>query len=405
MELESANVTNLNCSYALLDLLHSELFASSQTDDSGIQSVRRTLLMRSVNNQLGQDVQLTFYRVLMNRDGKQKQRLVEISTVAVRTSDRMRFTPEIDLSRSPLAVGITGLEGHWKGLEGNVSYTSEANILLNQESASGGNSLRLEHLVLSMRSQGLHPSRRFVVVHVTTQPLTLTLESPIRLCNQTKQTLEYRITADESIEEAKRQATFSVEPNASQFLPFYLGEKPFSLSIQCNLPSLQPSSSVPVASIPFCTRHRKQQSAVSPMVFQCSPKLSVLMAGESHEWFCCCKRESRSLDGYSIISTKMLRSQMGTVESVVYNVTMSSTLTLQNTLHTPVNYVIETLHGDIAACGVVPSLHSVPIHSTDLALSDLVIRVSLWGCDYCEAMPFRNLVHTQRLQLPGRLWL
>ena len=126
------------------------------------------------------------------------------------------------------------------------------------------------------------------------------------------------------------------------------------------------------------------------------------MAGESHEWFCCCQRESRSLDGYSIISTKMLRSQMNTVESVVYDVVMSSTLTLHNTLHTAVNYVIETPYGDIAACGVVPSLHSVPVHSTDLALSDLVLRVSLWGCDYCEAMPFRNLVHTQRLQLPGR---
>ena len=138
-------------------------------------------------------------------------------------------------------------------------------------------------------------------------------------------------------------------------------------------------------------------------MFQCSPTLSVLMTGDSHEWFCCCQRESRSLDGYSIISTNMLRSQMSTVESAVYDVIMSSTLTLQNTLHMPVNYVIETPHGDIAACGVVPPSHSVPIHSTDLALGDLVLRVSLWGCDYCEPISFRNLTHTQRMQLPGGL--
>ena len=145
-----------------------------------------------------------------------------------------------------------------------------------------------------MRSQGLHPSRRFVLVHVIMQPLTLILESPIRFRNQTKQTLVYHITAEEPIEEPTRHVSFAVEPNASQFLPFYLGEKPFSLSIQCSLPSLQPSSSIPVASIPFCLHSRKKQPTVSLIMFQCSPTLSVLMAGDSHEWFCCCQRESRS---------------------------------------------------------------------------------------------------------------
>lgn len=137
MELESANVMNLNCSYALLDLLHNELFASSQTDDVGVQYLCSPCLIHSVHNQLGQEVQLTFYRVILNRNGKQKRRLVEISTVTVRDSDHLRFTPEVDLSHSPLAVGITRLEGRWKSQEDTVFYVSEANILLNQESTIG----------------------------------------------------------------------------------------------------------------------------------------------------------------------------------------------------------------------------------------------------------------------------
>ena len=136
VELESTNVMNLNCSYALLDLLHNELFASSHTDDVGVQYLCFPCLIRSVHNQLGQEVQLTIYRVL-NRNGKQKRRLVEISTITVRDSDHMRFTPDVDLSHSPLAVGITRLEGRWKIQEDTVFYVSEANILLNQESTIG----------------------------------------------------------------------------------------------------------------------------------------------------------------------------------------------------------------------------------------------------------------------------
>lgn len=65
------------------------------------------------------------------------------------------------------------------------------------------------------------------------------------------------------------------------------------------------------------------------------------------------------------------------------------------------NYVLEVAEGTLVACGVIPPQHTIPIHSTALNLHDLILRVSLWGCDYCQSIPLKNIKGMCHVHLKG----
>lgn len=75
-----------------------------------------------------------------------------------------------------------------------------------------------------------------------------------------------------------------------------------------------------------------------------------------------------------------------------------------NELSHPINYVIENAVNEIAACGVVPPVHSVSIHSTDLSIDELTIRLSLWGCSYSSPILIKSIHSMKRIQLQGRFF-
>ena len=73
-----------------------------------------------------------------------------------------------------------------------------------------------------------------------------------------------------------------------------------------------------------------------------------------------------------------------------------------NELTYPVNYAIENALNEIAACGVVPPLHTISIHSTDLSLDELTIRFSVWGCSYSSPILINSIRSMKRVHLQGK---
>ena len=67
------------------------------------------------------------------------------------------------------------------------------------------------------------------------------------------------------------------------------------------------------------------------------------------------------------------------------------------------NYVLEDMDtNDIIACGVIPSCHSIPIHSTSLSVDKIAIRVSLWGCNYSPTTAIKAVKEKLLVHLNGK---
>lgn len=133
---------------------------------------------------------------------------------------------------------------------------------------------------MSVSSQTMH---HYVIAHITLNPLTLTLQSPVCFRNSTNQTLLYSLQTNDLIKETKKTINFSIPPNSLRFIPFYMSCCSYSMSIRCDLPSILFSQPISIDSIPF------QQNSAESAVFKCPPNLVLQTSGDWHEWFGCCE--------------------------------------------------------------------------------------------------------------------
>lgn len=145
----------------------------------------------------------------------------------------------------------------------------------------------LEKLILpvtvssSSSSSSSSLPRRFVIVRVSLHPLTLLLQSPVCLHNQTHQTVFCQVISQASSSSSSTPTPnhvlqLTLQPNQPQFLPFSFTTALYSFTLRCDLPSFMASS--PIAF---------DAGDVGMVTVQCPHSNDLQHQGEDHKWHCC----------------------------------------------------------------------------------------------------------------------